>query len=72
MTAQELKPCPFCGGTDVSLNDATRILGTWNIVHRCSVIGPLKIERYDKDKVISLWNTRSSLASLEGDKGWAG
>ena len=59
----ELKPCPFCGETDISLNDATRILGTWNIIHRCKVVGPIKIESYDKERVTAAWNRRADLCT---------
>jgi len=47
------------------LTDATRILGTWNIVHRCRVIGPFKIEKATREAVIALWNTRTEAAEAQ-------
>ena len=54
-----LLPCPWCGETKIEPLDATRILGMWNIIHRCPVIGPFKIELSTREAVISIWNTRA-------------
>jgi hypothetical protein len=56
---EELLPCPFCGFEVDSLTDATRIMGVWRLLHRCKVIGPIAIERVEKDRVILTWNTRA-------------
>ena len=55
----DLLPCPFCGGDAGKIADATRILGTFNLIHRCPVIGPLKIEHATQEAVIATWNTRA-------------
>jgi hypothetical protein len=55
----KLLPCPFCGFEVDSLADATRILGVWRLVHRCEVVGPIAVERGDRDKVMLAWNTRA-------------
>ncbi len=55
----ELLPCPFCGGEAGKIADATRILGTFNLIHRCPVIGPVKIEYATQEAVIATWNTRA-------------
>ncbi len=55
----DLLPCPFCGGEAGKIVDATRILGTFNLIHRCPIIGPLKIEHATQEAVIAKWNTRA-------------
>ncbi len=55
----DLLPCPFCGGEAGKIVDETRILGTFNLIHRCPVIGPLKIEHATQEAVITTWNTRA-------------
>jgi hypothetical protein len=55
----DLLPCPFCGGEAGKIVDATRILGTFNLIHRCPIIGTLKIERATREGVIAKWNTRA-------------
>lgn len=65
----DLLPCPWCGETKIEPVDATRILGMWNIIHRCPVIGPFKIELSTREDVISIWNTRA-LPSATQAGGW--
>jgi len=67
MGAPELKPCPFCGGEAGKINDATRILGTWNVIHRCPVIGPIKIEASLRENVVAAWNRRADLPPTLSD-----
>lgn len=55
----DLLPCPFCGGEAGKLTDATRLLGSWNLIHRCPVIGPIKIERSTREEVVAIWNRRA-------------
>lgn len=55
-----LEPCPFCGETPGDPVDATRILGVWNLIHRCNVLGPVKIQSSDRETVIARWNTRAA------------
>lgn len=55
-----LLPCPFCGKSPDEPIDATRVLGVWRVVHRCSVIVPISIECSDKGRAIEMWNTRAS------------
>ena len=59
----DLRACPFCGKDCEPMIDATRILGLWRIVHRCSVIGPISLERSDAKRLADLWNTRSDLTA---------
>lgn len=66
-TMSGLKPCPFCGPLPDSerITDATRILGTWNFIHRCPVIGPVKIELTTREDVLTAWNTRDDSEARE-------
>lgn len=57
------EPCPFCGGDGVSVTDATRILGVWNLIHRCPVVGAISLQGDSREKVVATWNTRALLAS---------
>ncbi len=61
----DLLPCPFCGGEAGKIVDATRILGTFNLIHRCPVIGPFKIEHATQEAVIATWNTRAPSQAQE-------
>ena len=53
----DLKPCPFCGEVP-ELNFDKRYQCDY-LLHRCSVIGVIKLEMLDTDTLISLWNTRT-------------
>lgn len=75
--SEELKPCPFCGGTEITLE--------WRLLHdgarpvhscdNCGAQGPIG-NRYDggsragQDKVdaenVGKWNTRAPLSA----EGW--
>lgn len=55
----ELKPCPFCGEA-VEMNDYTgKPACAWVLIHRCSVIGPIRLESYSGDRLRDSWNTRA-------------
>ena len=72
---EELKPCPFCGGTDIEIRE---VPGTWQgmkngpplrfeIRHHCDPLpGELRpfVEKVgrDRESAISAWNTRASEA----------
>ncbi len=58
-TMSDLLPCPFCGGEAGKIADATRILGTFNLIHRCPIIGGVEIKRATQEGVIARWNTRT-------------
>lgn len=59
MTAPELKACPFCG-EPVQMNDYTdKPAAAWVMIHRCTVIGPIKMERSSGGGLASAWNTRA-------------
>jgi hypothetical protein len=60
----ELKPCPFCGG-EAEITDATRVLGVWNLIHRCTVLVPISCSFYSQEKAITAWNTRIQLAERD-------
>jgi hypothetical protein len=54
--APELKSCPICGKPPGEPVDATRILGSWRIVHRGCLIPNFAIERYTLHDAVSAWN----------------
>lgn len=59
MDAPELKPCPFCGER-VEMNDYTdKPACAWVMIHRCKVLGPIKIEYGSGEKLAEVWNTRA-------------
>jgi len=52
----ELKPCPFCGGTNLKSGGDDKIVGTWCLT--CEAAGPNQYGKYD-------WNRRAdTIASL--------
>lgn len=58
----DLLPCPFCGES-VEVNDYTNAPAcAWVMIHRCKVIGPLKMEAYSRERIVKPWNTRSALS----------
>ena len=56
----ELRECPFCQKINEGerIVDARRILGEFNFIHRCRVVGPMEISREQYDEVESVWNRR--------------
>lgn len=49
--SEELKPCPFCGGS-VEMNDYTdKPACAWVLIHRCNVIGPIKLVSYSGESL---------------------
>lgn len=57
--ALELKPCPFCGGTNTSAADT----GVhWVACNSCDAEGPIRDTGHE---AIAAWNTRT--ASLQGE-----
>lgn len=49
---EELKPCPFCGNDDISLDDD----GNWFVY--CMSFDCASIECVDKERAIEAWNRR--------------
>lgn len=49
---QQLKPCPFCGGKNISLLAASV---SWLYCNDCNGMGP---SGFSESQAIKLWNTR--------------
>ena len=61
---ERLKPCPFCGES-VEMNDYTdKPACAWVMIHRCKIIGPIKMDSYSASALAQTWNTRASDAAL--------
>ena len=64
---EELKPCPFCGGTDLFIPEYEKCLGAMRIKCRnreCRAIGPRYYEKgktaYIREEAIKAWNRRET------------
>jgi len=61
----ELKPCPFCGEA-VEMNDYTdKPACAWVMIHRCKIIGPIRMESYSGEGIRKAWNTRAQKERTE-------
>ena len=57
----DLKPCPFCGSTDLHMQDVDRFLQCYN----CDATGPWHIDQTEAEAVAA-WNRRADpIARLE-------
>lgn len=55
MTEQKLKPCPFCGNTDIGINRKPYSMLHYSFCDECGTTGPLGLGEKD---AIKKWNTR--------------
>lgn len=58
--------CPFCGGNP-EITDATKMLGVWRLLHRCKIIGPMSLEHYSRQGLVTAWNTRADLPPTDAE-----
>ena len=59
--SEDLKPCPFCGSTDLHMQDVDRFLQCYN----CDATGPWHIDQTEAEAVAA-WNRRADpIARLE-------
>lgn len=61
--AEELKPCPFCGGTKIKKNHDDGQF--WNTCQQCFADGPPTSKRSDEGAPD--WNTRAQAPSQGGE-----
>jgi Lar family restriction alleviation protein len=74
VSEQSLKPCPFCGGAEVSLHlptcrpetpyDPTDRLYPWVVCRTCHVEVPGKSEDYRGGTASAAWNRRAEQSDL--------
>ena len=57
----ELKPCPFCGSKDISLDPDSRF-GFWAQCGDCSAAGPFQ---HLKHEAIEAWNERKPTVIID-------
>ena len=56
MSNAQLKPCPFCNGTNLSVDDISPRV--WAVVcEDCDTIGPNPVAQ-DQERAVELWNKR--------------
>ncbi|MDV5861341.1 Lar family restriction alleviation protein [Pseudomonas mendocina] len=69
MSSEELKPCPFCGTSDL-LGFEPSYEGGWTIVkcRKCGCSGPTGRSESEHD-AIAWWNARAQLAAIQGGMG---
>ena len=67
MSADELKPCPFCGSEEVSRSNSVKLDGSpgYKFVecHKCAACGP--VCEPDLEDHVGLWQTRHPSPLLE-------
>lgn len=56
---KELKPCPFCGGEDISVSEDTS-MGAWAACAACGSLGPT---RQTEEEAAEAWNHRYELSN---------
>lgn len=62
--ASELKPCPFCGGTDVNLHHSAKAFMSWVSCKSCGLDAPSETGVTDEE-AITYWNTSPAPADLK-------
>lgn len=71
MSERELKPCPFCGGTDIRID---RHAGAGNGIYRrgedvysmcCYQCGATFPNRYKRELLVDAWNRRAATRPTE-------
>jgi len=55
----DLLPCPFCGESVEIMDYTGKPANCFLLLHRCRVIGPIRIEAYSLSTVQAAWNTRA-------------
>ena len=70
MTTPELKPCPFCGGTEIHIGpmDSPSAWECWVVgCNNCDCpldVDSVKVELGTPEKAAAAWNTRATDANL--------
>ncbi len=60
---QKLKPCPFCGGTDITIHSpSSHGLTLYGVA--CDECG-VRIKRFDEAEAIAAWNRRAPQCEKE-------
>lgn len=54
----QLKPCPFCGSTDLTLDNLADPKHGWYV--NCNICEIQQIANYTEGQAVALWNRRAS------------
>ncbi|PIB91243.1 Lar family restriction alleviation protein [Caulobacter sp. FWC2] len=64
MAEDQLKPCPFCGGTNLKISETARVGQNVTCVD-CGTNGPFVRSLGDQDEAAIAWNRRAPAVSAE-------
>lgn len=64
----EIKPCPFCGSTNIKVDKCTSRVRCGNCFCTSGMIGKLVVDINDKDAAIKAWNTRVGEYGSKNDR----
>lgn len=71
---KQLKPCPFCGSTDLELNLEQSERVQFVICCSCLARGPAvprdRFDSFDKNSVINAWNEKDNSKEKEMEAHW--
>lgn len=63
-TTDKLKPCTFCGERVVANDYRDKPAGEWVMIHRCKMMGPIRIGGNSLERIQECWNTRAESAEV--------
>lgn len=66
-TPEALLPCPFCGEAVEARDYRDKPAAAWVMIHRCPVIGPIKLTGYSGEVLTGDWNTRAGALVVRPD-----
>lgn len=71
----QIKPCPFCNGTNIKFSGWARVHRCWFRCDDCGATGPISVRSnviakrsgadVDRGLAVDLWNTRMNIGMLQ-------